>query len=191
MNSDTSSEDGESQAGTASDGQSTSPLGLAALAQQLHETDSQQLEIAVPASSVLDLASISGVTLADGMRQFAALADRNRIVAAATLSALGEKALDPGVLFRAATRLWRYEVSHDDMACVRLLALVHPRSDVLVMAATQIATTSDVFGLLHMLEKLLPLLDDLQWEPLIALSQAQYQRTLSDGAASGFFEHVR
>jgi len=191
MHSDTRSEKGDGRTERASAAGSAVPVGLAVLAQRLHETDSQQLEIAVPAGVVLDLASVQGVALADGMLQFAALTDRNRIVAASTLSALGEQALDPAALFKAATSLWRHEIGHDDMACARLLALVHPRSDVLAMAATQVAATSDVFGLLHMLEKLLPLLDSLDWGPLIALSEAQYRRTLGDGAAGAFFEHVR
>lgn len=191
MQSDIRSDEGDGGTEKASAAGGSVPVSLAVLAQRLHETDSQKLEIAVPAGVVLDLTSVQGAALIDGMLHFAALTDRNRIVAASTLSALGEQALDPAALFKTAANLWRHEIGHEDMACARLLALVHPRSDVLAMAATQIAATSDVFGLLHMLEKLLPLLDSLDWGPLIALSEAQYRRTLGDGAAGAFFEHVR
>lgn len=191
MQSDIRSDEGDGRTERASTAGSSIPVRLAVLAQRLHEMDSQELEIAVPAGVVLDLANVQGVALADGMLQFAALTDRNRIVAASTFSALGEQALDPAALFKAAANLWRHEIGHEDMACARLLALVHPRSDVLAMAATQVAATSDVFGLLNILEKLLPLLDSLDWGALIALSEAQYRRTLGDGAAGAFFEHVR
>ncbi len=172
-------------------GVNASQTGLAALALQLHTTDSQQLEIAVPADTIIELGSAQGVTLVDGKLTFATLSDRNRIVASAKFEALGELALDASALFVEAARLWRHEIGHDDTACARLLAMVHHRSDVLAMAVPEIAATSDVFRLLSMLGKLLPLLDQLTWTSLIAVSAAQYPRTKGDGAAGAFFGQVQ
>lgn len=167
------------------------PADLAALALQLHESDSPQLEIEVPADFAVDLIGVQGVTVVDSKLRFATLVDRNRIVAAASYQALGERALEVSPLFAAAARLWRHEIGHDDMASARLLALVHARSDVLAMAVQEIATASNVFRLLNMLGKLLPLLDRLDWAALIAVSAAQYPRTKGDGAAGVFFGQVR
>ncbi len=172
-------------------GDNASQTGLAALALQLHETDSQQLEIPVAVDMIGELGADQGVTLVDGKLKFATLPDRNRIVATVKFDALGELAFDASVLFAEAARLWRHEIGHDDTACGRLLAMVHPRSDVLAMAIPEIATTSDVFRLLNMLEKLLPLLERLDWAALIGVSAAQYPRTKGDGAAGAFFGQVQ
>ncbi len=171
--------------------ENASQTGLAALALQLHKTDSEQLEISVPADMVVKVSGVQGVTLVDGKLKFVTLSDRNRIVATATFEALGEMALDASALFAEAARLWRHEIGHDDTACARLLAMVHPRSDVLAMAIPEITTTSNVFRLLNMLEKLLPLLDQLDWASLLAVSAAQYPRTKGDGAAGAFFGQVQ
>lgn len=164
---------------------------VASLARQLHVQDGERLEFSLAQGQQLDLLGFDGVTVVDGVLRFATLADRNRILAADTLAALGDQALDPAELFAAARRLWRHEIGHDDTASGRLLALIHPRSDVLAMAAGQISGGRDVFNVLNLVQKTLPHLSALDWQSLIALTRTQFPRTKGDGAAGWFFSHVR
>lgn len=166
-------------------------ITVASLAQRLHEQNGEPLEIAVPDGVVLNLGTVPGVAVVDGALRFGSLADRNRIVADAALVELGDKALEPTLLFQAATRLWRHEIGHEDSACGRLLAAVHPRSNVLAMAAEELGGPSDVFQLLNLLGKMLPHADTLDWGSLISVTEAQFPRTRGDGAAGVFFEHLR
>jgi hypothetical protein len=169
-----------------------SAVTLAALACELHAQDGERLEISVPAGSVPIVGDTPGVEVRDGILRFASLADRNSVVAQAALVELGEGVLNPTSLFKAAQRLWRHEIAHADMACGHMLAAVHPHRDVLAMAAEQLSgpQSLDVFNVLHMVEALLPHLDVLDWQSLIALTRAQRPRTRGDGAATVFFSRI-
>lgn len=108
------------------------------------------------------------------------------------MAELGDGALEPTSLFKASQRLWRHEITHTDMACGHMLATVHSRRDVLAMAAEQLSGPQplDVFNVLHMVEALLPHVDVLNWQSVIALTQAQWPRTRGDGAAAVFFSRI-
>lgn len=166
---------------------------VASLALALHAWHNDTLEIAVPEGAALAVDRTPGVAIADGILRFASLVDRNRVVAQATLAQLGDHALQADALFEAAQRLWRQEITHADMASGRLLATVHPRRDVLAMAAEHLSGPHplDVFNVLHMLEAMLPHVHALDWAALIALTEAQRPRTRGDGAAAVFFSRVR
>lgn len=166
---------------------------VASLALELHAGHNDTLEIAVPACAALATDQTPGATVADGILRFASLADRNRIVAQATLAQLGADALQADALFVAAQRLWRQEITQADMASGRLLAAVHPRRDILAMAAEHLLGTHplDVFNVLHMLEAMLPHVQAFDWAALIALTEAQRPRTRGDGVAAVFFSRVR
>jgi hypothetical protein len=122
-----------------------------------------------------------------GQVQFRSAEELNTIVASHVLVELRANGpLTTESLFDAAYQLWRCEIGHPDMAAGRLLASV-TEDDVLEMAVQRISNGAQVFDVLHLVQAFLLHANTLSLDSLIALSDAQYEKTKRDMAAGMLF----
>ena len=163
---------------------------IAELALQLHKSRSSSLTIPVPEGKVVDVPNGFSGAVEEGQIRFASLEEVNSIVAGhmlADLRALGP--LRAESLFDAAYELWRCEIGRSDMAAGRLLASVS-EADVLSMAVERIADGAQVFDVLHVVQAFLLHAENLRLDSLIALNDAQYEKTKRDMAAGMLFSSI-
>ena len=161
------------------------------LALKLHQARNEDLSIAIPDGTTVDVAEHAGVIIENGEARFATLSDRNSIVAAYSLQQLRTKApFDAASLFTAAYDLWRHEIGHADMASGRMLASVNLEIDVTKMAADHIGNGAHVFDTLHQIQAMLLHADALPITSLVQLNDAQHEGTKRDMAAYMLFNAV-
>lgn len=160
---------------------------VGALARTLHAAESGELEIEVPTGAPLDLSGVTGASVQDGKLRFECLEDRNAAAAADVLTELGVTSFDHEVVWAAARELWRCEIGNADMASGRLLASVHPRINVLRLAAARITSQSDVFDALHLVEATLPYLEAFDPSDIVSLCDAEHPLTQHDFAGGNLY----
>ncbi len=168
----------------------TTKVAIAELAAQLHKSRTNSLTIPVPEGKTVDVTDGFSGVVEGGQVRFASLEDINVIVAAHTLVELRAAGpLTAESLFNAAYKLWRCEIGHSDMAAGRMLASVS-EVDVLLMAVERISKGAQVFDVLHLVQAFLLHADTVSLDSLVALSDAQYEKTKRDMAAGMLFGAV-
>jgi len=167
---------------------------IGALAQNLHNTRSDELCCDIPIESLgtLHQGESAEYSIDDKTIRFASREVRNRCVA----SYVFEKnkmtfATNAGMWLDAAHNLWCCEIGKTDTASGRLLALVHETDDIFSIAANAIQVKSmDVFDILHGIKAALPYLNNLVIEEVFKLCAAQYEKTRNDLFAGMIFSEL-
>lgn len=131
-------------------------------------------------------------TIKDGTLTFDRIETRNQLIAEHHYLELSENdvATDKTWLQRA-DEIWGHEISFRDKASGRFLALRHKEHDILIAAAKTIETDAmDVFNVLNLVEAALPYLNPIPTDGLLALCDAQYEKTKNDGARGLLFNSI-
>lgn len=167
---------------------------IGALAQNLHNTRSDELCCDIPMESLGNLHQVESAeySIDDKIIRFASLEARNRCVASYVFETNKTVfASNLRMWLDAAHDLWRCEIGKADTASGRLLALVHETDDILSIAANAIQAKSvDVFDALHVIKAALPYLNELVVEEVFRLCAAQYEGTKNDLFAGMIFSEL-
>ncbi len=165
------------------------PRGIATLAETLHRQCGTGLEIECTAD-ISDDCNNALYNIENGNLVFVSLAARNQCVAVLAYSNLctRQSELAANEVFQVAYQLWCDEIGHDDCACGRFLVLCHNEINILQAAATliNVGEKSD-FDYLRVVQLGLPFLSDISVTDIVAISEAQYSKTINDMVAGMLF----
>ena len=171
------------------------PLQIAQRARDLHTGCTTDL--CILHESGTDLANIRGDhplwNCNEQCVTFASLEARNQCVGALTHSEWKATGTTDNhkQLLETAHKLWRKEIGQADQACGRFLALAHATSNIFTAATFHLTEEGvDVFKVLHVVEAALQYLDSITPDELIALCEAQYERTKRDMASGILFNKI-
>jgi len=135
------------------------------LALKLHKNRTEELSCDLPVGSQQPIKGNSLYFIVEGNTvRFSSTEARNRCIA----SYLFEKNLksfkaDSQMWLKVAYDLWRHEITKNERASGRLLALVHEKDDIFFIASNAIENeTMGVFDVLHIIESALPYLNKLK-----------------------------
>lgn len=171
------------------------PIQVAQLARDLHTRRST--ELVIPHDSSAFFAELVGEhplwSCSRGSITFVSLEARNQCVGALAFAEwiAGRNTEDHKSLLKSAHELWRNEIGHSDQACGRFLALVHTKTNIFSVAVTRLAEQDvRVFDVLHVVGAAVGYLDSIVPKDLIALIDAQYEKTKHDMASGVLFNQV-
>ncbi len=170
----------------------TIPKSIALLAETLHKQGGTSLETACAADISTDC-NHAFYHVADGNLVFVSLEARNQCVAALAYHdlCLRQPELTVNEAFQVAHQLGADEFEFEDSAGGRFLALCHDQINILQAAATLINVgDKNVFDYLRAVQLALPFLSDISVTDIAAISEAQYPKTMNDGAAGMFFNSL-
>ncbi|HCT39610.1 MAG TPA: hypothetical protein DF427_00200 [Moraxellaceae bacterium] len=155
---------------------------LREVASQLHFDDYERLSFAVndEDQAILNMIAEEGVALISNDLVFKTLHDRNRLTAEHFFSTLSPSSTEVEKL-AVANRLWTREISAQDRASGRFLALCHDQADML-LAATDVIQLGKMppYAALHLIAAAIPYLPMIHIPSLLTLYEIQFDITQSD-----------
>lgn len=167
---------------------------LCALAAELLNRDDERLSCDLNTDDLTLLSEYEnlGFAIKDETLTFDRIETRNQLIAEHHYMELSgdEEATDKAWQQRAY-EIWEHEISFHDKASGRFMALRHKEHDILIAAAKTIqADAMDVFDVLNLVEAALPYLNPIPTDGLLALCDAQYEKTKNDGARGLLFNSI-